>query len=261
MPGALSDGSMMGTPPVNASMQLVTHPELDESSAKRPLRMMARPANCRQAHACRVHRLAVHRCQMVAQAAWPMLLLHLALPQRRAIEQGGPPDMPLRNQLCAGRYAADLEEEVGVEGSVQDSIDADQQQLKDARNVERDILARVKQDVTDQMDLSDMENSVRERYLKVRLNHAGPLRVAADAANFQLATITWCLSHSDLAWAPMVSDAAARAQDMADELDMGEVDSRARQQYERGEQHTSAGTLTAVPVVNLIEHLPLCIPG
>ena len=56
---------------------------------------------------------------------------------------------------------------MGVERGVQDKMDSDMENLRSSKSIERDMLARVKQDMTDQMALSDMEASMRERYLQV----------------------------------------------------------------------------------------------
>ena len=54
-----------------------------------------------------------------------------------------------------------------MEADVQATMDEDVDSLRSSKSIEADMLAQVKQDVTDQMDLSDMEASVRDRYLQV----------------------------------------------------------------------------------------------
>ena len=95
--------------------------------------------------------LAVSRVQPSAQS-------HI----QNAGKLGGSPAQTPDQHGC--RYRRDLEEE-NFEGETYQKLDAEADALSRGKNVEREVLDRVKQEVSDTMDMGAMDAEARDRYL------------------------------------------------------------------------------------------------
>ena len=100
----------------------------------------------------------------IALMGLPCLLSSAEGSQLRTTCRSGPSACQIRLTRPADRYNDDVDEE-NVEGELYAKLDAEAASISQAKNVEREMLERVKREVTESMAMGAFDDAARERYL------------------------------------------------------------------------------------------------